>query len=138
VTVQIIADRVHVADELLQVVLAAARGRWTIVSDATAASGLGDGELLLGEVRVTAEQGAVRRPDGTIAGSAATLLDGVRRVADSGAALGDILAAASERPARLLGREDIGRIGLGARADLVVLGDDLEVHEVLLEGRSVN
>jgi len=48
VTVQIIADRVHVADELLQVVLAAARGRWTIVSDATAASSLGDGELLLG------------------------------------------------------------------------------------------
>ena len=137
VTVQIIADRVHVADELLQVVLAAARGRWTIVSDATAASSLGDGELLLGEVRVTAEQGVVRRRDGTIAGSAAKLLDGVRRVADSGAALGDILAAASERPARLLGREDIGRIGLGARADLVVLGDDLEVHEVLLEGRSV-
>jgi len=48
VTVQIIADRVHVADELLQVVLAAARGRWTIVSDATAASSLGDGDFSWG------------------------------------------------------------------------------------------
>jgi N-acetylglucosamine-6-phosphate deacetylase len=133
-----IADRVHVADELLRLVLAAARGRWTLVSDATAASGLGDGELLLGEVRVIAERGVVRRPDGTIAGSAAKLLDGVRRVADTGAALGDVLAAASERPAALLGRQDIGRIRLGARADLVVLGDDLEVHEVLLEGRSLS
>ena len=138
VTVQIIADRVHVADELLRVVLAAARGRWTLVSDATAASRLGDGDLLLGEVHVTAGQGVVRRPDGTLAGSAATLLDGVRRVADIGAALGDVLAAASERPAALLGREDIGRIRLGARADLVVLGDDLEVREVLLEGRSLS
>ncbi len=138
VTVQMIADRVHVADELLRLVLAAARGRWTLVSDATAASGLGDGELLLGEVRVIAERGVVRRQDGTIAGSAAKLLDGVRRVADTGAALGDVLAAASERPAALLGRQDIGRIRLGARADLVVLGDDLEVHEVLLEGRSLS
>jgi len=131
-----IGDGVHVADDLLRLVLAAARGRWTLVSDATAASGRGDGELLLGEVRVVAERGVVRRLDGTIAGSAAKLLDGVRRVAGTGAALGDVLAAASERPAALLGRQDIGRIRLGARADLVVLRDDLEVHEVLLEGRS--
>jgi N-acetylglucosamine-6-phosphate deacetylase len=138
VTVQMIADRVHVADDLLRLVLAAARGRWTLVSDATAASGLGDGELVLGEVRVVAEGGVVRRQDGTIAGSAAKLLDGVRRVADTGAALGDVLAAASERPAALLGRKDIGRIQIGARADLVVLGDDLQIHEVLLEGRSLS
>ncbi len=137
VTVQIIADRVHVAEDLLRVVLAAARGRWTLVSDATAASSLGDGELLLGEVRVVADHGVVRRPDGTIAGSAAKLLDGVRRVADIGAPLGDVLAAASERPGALLGREDVGRIRLGAPADIVVLGDDLTVHEVLLEGRSL-
>ena len=138
VTVQIIADQVHLADDVLRMVLAAAAGRWTLVSDATAASGLGDGELVLGEVRVIAQHGVVRRPDGTIAGSAAKLLDGVRRVADTGAALGHVLAAVSERPAVLLGRGDIGRIRLGARADLVVLGDDLEVREVLLEGRSLS
>ena len=72
-----------------------------------------------------------------IAGSAAKLLDGVRHLAGLGVALGEVLAAASERPATLLGRENLGRVRLGARADLVVLGDDLEVHEVLLEGRSV-
>ena len=137
VAVQVIADGVHVADELLRVMLAAARGRWTLVSNATAASSLGDGELVLGETGVTARDDPVRRPDGTIAGSAAKLLDGVRRAADSGTALGDVLAAASERPAALLGREDVGCIRLGARADLVVLGDDLEVHEALLEGRSL-
>ena len=137
VTVQVIADGVHVADELLRVMMAAARGRWTLVSNATAASSLGDGELVLGETGVTARDDPVRRPDGTIAGSAAKLLDGVRRAADSGTALGDVLAAASERPAALLGREDVGCIRLGARADLVVLGDDLEVHEALLEGRSL-
>ena len=138
VTVQIIADQVHLADDVLRLVLAAAAGRWTLVSDATAASSLGDGELVLGEVRVMARHGVVRRQDGTIAGSAAKLLDGVRRVADTSTALGNVLAAVSERPAALLGRGDIGRIRLGARADLVVLGDDLDVREVLLEGRSLS
>jgi N-acetylglucosamine-6-phosphate deacetylase len=138
VTIQMIADPVHLADDLIRVVLTAAKGRWTLVSDATAASGLGDGELVLGEVRVVADHGVVRREDGTIAGSGAKLLDGVRRVAGLGASLGDVLAAASERPAALMGREDIGRICVGARADLVVLGDDLEVREVLVQGRSLS
>jgi len=138
VTVQLIADGIHVADDLLRVVLAAAPGRWTLVSDATAASGHGDGEFLLGEMRVIAKDGVVRRADGTIAGSAAKLLDGVRHVAALGAALGDVLAAVTERPAALLGREDVGQIRLGACADLVVLGDDLQLHEVLLAGRSID
>jgi N-acetylglucosamine-6-phosphate deacetylase len=135
VTVQVIADGSHVADELLLVVLTAAKGRWNLVSDATAASGLGDGEFFLGEVHIVAEHGVARREDGTIAGSAAKLLDGVRHLADLGVPLGDALAAASERPARLLGREDLGRIRLGASADLVVLDDDLEVRDVFLEGK---
>jgi len=138
VTIQMIADPVHLADDLIRVVLTAAKARWTLVSDATAASGLGDGELVLGEVRVVADHGVVRREDGTIAGSGAKLLDGIRRVAGLGASLGDVLAAASERPAALMGREDIGRIRVGARADLVVLGDDLEVREVLVQGRSLS
>jgi len=135
VTLQLIADGVHVADELLRVVLAAAPGRWNLVSDATAASGLGDGEVLLGEVHAVAAQGVVRREDGTIAGSAARLLDGIRHLAGIGAELGGVLAAATERPAALLGRADLGRLRLGASADLIVLGDDLELDEVLLGGR---
>jgi N-acetylglucosamine-6-phosphate deacetylase len=137
VTIQVIADGVHVADDLLLLVLSAARGRWNLVSDATAASSFGDGEHLLGEVRVFAEGGVVRRQDGTIAGSAAGLLDGIRHMAKLGAPLGEVLAAATERPAALLNSEDVGQIRLGARADIVVLDDELAIHEVLLEGRSL-
>jgi len=86
---------------------------------------------------VTAEQGVVRRRDGTIAGSAATLLDGVRRVADSGAALGDILAA-GKRASRA-GYSGAKTSGASASEPVRTCRarDDLEVHEVLLEGRSV-
>ena len=137
VTVQLIADKVHLADDTLRLVVSAAAGRWSLVSDATAASAFGEGEVLLGEVPVTAVQGVARRADGTLAGSAARLLDGVRRLADLGVALGDVLAAATERPADLLGRADIGRIFLGGPADIVLLGDGLEVDEVIVGGRSI-
>ncbi|MGO9581189.1 MAG: N-acetylglucosamine-6-phosphate deacetylase [Acidimicrobiales bacterium] len=137
VTLQVIADGVHVADDMLRLVLTAGRGRWNLVSDATAASGLGDGEFLLGEVPVVAEGGVVRRADGTIAGSAAKLLDGVRHLAALGVELGEVLSAASERPAALLGREDLGQIRVGAPACLVVLGDDLVLEDVILDGRSL-
>ena len=137
VTLQVIADGVHVADDMLRLVATAGRGRWNLVSDATAASGLGDGEFLLGEVPVVAEGGVVRRGDGTIAGSAAKLLDGVRHLAALGVELGEVLSAASERPAALLGREDLGQIRVGAPARLVVLGDDLVLEDVILDSRSL-
>jgi N-acetylglucosamine-6-phosphate deacetylase len=122
---------------MLQLVISAHRGRWTIVSDATAASGSGDGELVLGEVRVVASRGVVRRQDGTIAGSAAKLLDGVRHLAGIGVALGEVLTAATERPAALAGRPELGRIRLNEPARLILLGDELEVDTVIVEGRSL-
>jgi N-acetylglucosamine-6-phosphate deacetylase len=137
VTVQVIADGVHLADGMVQLVVSAARGRWSLVSDATAASGFGDGELFLGEVPVVAKGGVVRRLDGTIAGSAAKLLDGVRYLANLGLPLGDVLSAATARPAALVGRHDLGRIGLNEPAHLVLLGDDLEVDTTIVGGRSV-
>jgi N-acetylglucosamine-6-phosphate deacetylase len=138
VVVQIIGDEIHIADEMLRVVTTAARGRWNLVSDATAASGLGDCEFHFGEVPVVASGGAVRRQDGTFAGSAAKLLDGVRHLAGLGVGLEDVLSAATERPAALLGLTDLGRIRVGGRADLVVLGDGLEIDDVILNGRSLS
>ncbi|MCU1489014.1 MAG: N-acetylmuramic acid 6-phosphate etherase [Acidimicrobiaceae bacterium] len=136
VVVQLIADGVHVAPDLLRLALAAAPGRWNLVSDATTASGLGNGEVTLGEVEAVAEAGVVRRADGTIAGSAARLLDGVRHVAGLGVELGTVLAAASERPGALLGKQ-AGRLAVGFPADVVVLNEALELDEVLIGGRPV-
>ena len=46
----------------------------------------------------------------------------------------DAVRAASQTPADLLGRPDLGRIQAGARADLVVLGDDRTVERVIRGG----
>jgi len=49
----------------------------------------------------------------------------------------DSVAAVTRRPADLLGRPDLGRLEPGARADLVVLDDRLEVRGVMQRGRWV-
>ena len=43
--------------------------------------------------------------------------------------------AATEAPARLLGRGDVGRLAPGVRADVVVLEDDLTVRDTYVGGQ---
>jgi N-acetylglucosamine-6-phosphate deacetylase len=126
VAVQLIADGHHVADDAVMVAWRAARGRLALVSDAVGAS--------LSGVPLGTEGGAARRPDGTLAGGTASLLDGVRRLHALGVALPEALAAASAVPARIARRRDLGRLDVGARADVVVLDDRLEVQRVLVAG----
>jgi N-acetylglucosamine-6-phosphate deacetylase len=137
VTVQLIVDGHHLAGETVVVAWRAARGRFALISDALAAAGMGDGRFTLGGTPVTATGGAVRRADGTLAGSAASLIDGVRNLHGLGAPLEDALAAASSVPARIVGRTDLGRLAVGAPADVVVLDDRLEVQRVLVAGVAV-
>jgi len=135
---QVIADGVHVATEMLLVVVAAAPGRWSIVTDATSVAGLGDGSFMLGQVPIERSGGVARRPDGTMAGGASSLLHAVRHLCSLSVGLADVLAAASERPAQLMGRPDVGLLRPGGPADLIVLDDGLELTEVLVEGRPLD
>jgi N-acetylglucosamine-6-phosphate deacetylase len=137
VTVQAIVDRHHLADETVIVAWHAARGRFALVSDAVSAAGMGDGRHTLGGVEVIAVDGAVRRADGTLAGSAGSMIDAVRNLHALGVALEEALAAASAVPARIVGRADLGRLAVGAPADVVVLDDRLEVQRVLVAGVAV-
>jgi N-acetylglucosamine-6-phosphate deacetylase len=138
VRVQLIADGVHLADETMLVAWRAARGRLAIVSDAISAAGLGDGTYVLGEVDVRVEDGVSRRADGTLAGGVATMADGVRTLVRLGVPLEEAVDAATRVPARIVGRDDLGTIAPGSRADLAVLDDALDVTRVLLAGRQVD
>ena len=68
-------------------------------------------------------------------GSALTMIDGVRKLVSFGIELPDALRAASEVPARVAQRPDLGRLEPGAPADVVVVDDRLEVIRVLVDGR---
>jgi N-acetylglucosamine-6-phosphate deacetylase len=49
-----------------------------------------------------------------------------------------VLCAATERPARILGRQDIGHLRLDGPANLVVLDDQLALRDVLIDGDPVD
>lgn len=133
----VIADGHHLAAETVRLCFAAAPGRIALVTDATAAAGMPDGDYRLGDVAVTLRDGAVRNAAGDLAGSAATLAGCVRHAVSLGIDTGVALHAASTVPARLLGRSDVGQLRPGAVADVVVFDDDLGVRSVLMEGQAL-
>jgi N-acetylglucosamine-6-phosphate deacetylase len=140
VTVELIADGVHVHPAMQRAVIeAAGADRVALVTDATAAAGLGDGEFRLGGMQVdVVEQVARVRGTSTIAGSTATMDQLFRSAAGLGSDRDAALAAAVQMtattPARALGLDRAGCLRTGADANLVVLERDLQVTRVMADG----
>ena len=135
VTVQVIVDLHHVAPDTVIVAWQAAADRFALVTDAAPAAGTGDGEFVLGGRPVRAADGVVRGPEGQLAGSALTMIEGVRNLQRLG------VVAARRAARRLRGARARSRGGptwggwCPARpADLVVLDDRTEVVRVLVDG----
>ena len=99
VIVQIIVDGIHLAPETTSLVWRAAAGRVALVTDAVAAANGGDESYSLGSVELSIGDGAVRGPDGILAGSVLTMIDAVRNLHALGAPLELALEAASTVPA---------------------------------------
>jgi N-acetylglucosamine-6-phosphate deacetylase len=134
VTVTAIVDGVHLAPETAGSAWLAARDRFCLITDAIAAAGQGDGTFRLGEREIQVADGASRLADGTLAGSVVTMDRAIRELVALGASVPEAVAAATTAPARLLGRADLGVLAPGARADVVVLDDDLHVVRTLVAG----
>jgi len=137
VVLQVILDGHHLADETVRLVFAVGAQRLVLVTDAVAAAGLADGEHRFAGGSVTVTDGAVRLPDGTLAGSALTMDGAVRAAVAAGLPLTAALIAVTARPAALIDASAHGRLRPGARADVVVLDDRLDVQQVLIGGEEV-
>jgi len=137
VVVQIIVDGIHLARATTSLVWRAAAGRVALVTDAVAAAGAGGGSYSLGSVELSVEDGAVRSPQGLLAGSVLTMLEAVRNLTELGAPLEQALAAAASVPARVLDLPETGRLDVGLPADIVVLDDSLEIERVLVGGETL-
>jgi N-acetylglucosamine-6-phosphate deacetylase len=135
VAVELILDGNHLADDAASVAWRAARGRVVLVTDSLQAAGVGDGRWHLGAVEVEVRDGVARLPSGVLAGSVLTMHEAVRNLIDVGATLEQAIDAATRVPARAARRSDLGSIAPGARADVVVLDDSLEIRRVLVDGR---
>jgi len=139
VTVELIADGVHLHPAVLRSAAVRKPSRFTLVTDAMAAAAVGDGDYLLGTRSVQVRNGIARLArTGVLAGSVLTLDAALRHAVQvAGLDVVDAVAAVTRTPADLLARPDLGRLEPGARADLVVLDGRLEVRGVMRQGRWV-
>jgi N-acetylglucosamine-6-phosphate deacetylase len=134
VVVCVIVDGIHLAPETVELTWRVAGERLALVTDAITAAGLSDGAFSFGRLDIEVSEGAVRGPDGVLAGSVLTMIEAVRNLHALGAPLEGAIAAATTTPARFLGEPDLARISPGLAADIVVLNDAIEIERVLVGG----
>lgn len=138
-SVELIADGIHVHPTVMRALYEARRGRGLVlVTDAMRATGMPPGEYPIGEGReVVVADGAVRLPDGALAGSVLTFDAALRNLAAAtGRGPGELWPAASRTAAHVAGVADRkGSIERGRDADLVLVDDDVHVLLTLVEGR---
>ena len=136
VTFDIIADGIHLDPFMLRVLLKikGARGI-SLISDAIAAAGKGDGDYRIWGETINVKSGRTANASGSIAGSVISMLDAVKLMHSLGVSWVDLARMASSNPARLLGVDRVcGSIEVGKRADLVALDQDGNVKLTLIGG----
>lgn len=134
---ELIPDLEHVSAGALRVALRAIPKAYG-VTDATAATGMPDGEYALGSQRVFKCLGCVRLAGGSLAGSALTMDQALRNFVALGLDVAEAARRLSTYPADHLGLADRGRLAVGAHADLVALdAQTLAVERVFVEGEAV-
>ncbi|MEQ8439207.1 MAG: N-acetylglucosamine-6-phosphate deacetylase [Ilumatobacter fluminis] len=134
VTIEVIADGIHVHPASIALLFAAAPGRIALVTDAMAGAGASDGCYTLGSLDVDVADGrAVVAGTDTLAGSTLTPDRALRTaVHDCGIALHDAVGALTDTPARAVGEKEPALLVSGAPGDLVLFDADLSVVDVLL------
>ncbi|MBN8414186.1 MULTISPECIES: N-acetylglucosamine-6-phosphate deacetylase [Halomonas] len=134
---EIIPDLLHVHPGAIRTALRCIP-RLYAVTDSTAAAGMPDGDYRLGSQTVSKCLGGVRLADGTLAGSTLTMDQALRNFVGLGLSLAEASDRLSRFPADFLGRTDVGRLEVGARADVVTLDPQLTLLAVHLDGHLVS
>lgn len=121
-TLELIADGVHISPQAIQLVRAVAAERMVLISDAMAAAGLVDGRYRVAGSPVDVVDGVARTAsDKTLAGSTTTVGSMVRRLlAESEMSIAEIITATSVVPRRTLGLTS-AQLRVGDVADAVAI-----------------
>ncbi|SHF36279.1 N-acetylglucosamine-6-phosphate deacetylase [Pedobacter caeni] len=144
-TVEIIADGIHLPPPLLKLVLKIkGADRTALVTDAMRAAGMPPGPSILGSRRdgleVIVEDNVAKLKDRTaFAGSVATMDRLVRNmVTMADATLEDAVKMASLTPANIIGIADRkGSLVAGKDSDIVIFDHEINIVRTIVSGRSV-
>src|ERR1044072_4679861 len=104
VSIDMIADGIHLDPFMLRLLLKIKGARAiSLISDAIAAAGKGDGDYDIWGETISVKNGRTANASGSIAGSVISMLDAVRLLLSLGVSYIDVAQMASTTPARLLG-----------------------------------
>jgi N-acetylglucosamine-6-phosphate deacetylase len=145
VTIEIIADGIHVPSSLLNLVRKIkGADRIALVTDSMRAAGMPEGPSILGALdggqAVIVEEGVAKLPDrSAFAGSVATTDRLVRTaITLGGFSLEDAVRMMTLTPARIMHIDDRkGAIRCGADADLVIFDKDITIQRTIINGKTI-
>ena len=139
VFVEIIGDGFHVAPEVVRLTYKAiGDDRLLLISDSMEATGLSDGEYMLGGImKVNVVDGMAYVESGAIAGSTHNIYQMVKSVNRMGIPIESAVKMATYTPAKSVGISDKGIISEGKCADLVVLDNNFDVVQTIKNGKTV-
>lgn len=132
---ELICDGIHIAPPVLRLMFRAVADQIVMISDSISATGMSDGEYVLGGQRVLVQEGKATLESGTIAGSTTNIYQAMQKVVEFGIPMEQAILSATYIPARAIGVEDTyGSIAVGQVADLLITGQNLELETVFLNG----
>jgi N-acetylglucosamine-6-phosphate deacetylase len=137
---ELIADGIHVHPAAMKILVDVKQpARVILVTDAIRGAGLPEGDYPIDERVVSVRDGAVRLPDGTLAGSILTMDRALKNIlAATGLPLEAAWPMSSLNAARAIGvSARKGSLEPGKDADLVLLDDDSQVRLTVVEGEIV-
>ena len=141
ITLEIIADGVHIHPAVLELALRnKPPERVCLISDGTRAVGMPEGDYELGGQKTTVRQGMARLSDGTIAGSAYPLRQGLKMLVQKlQYPLPEAVRYATLNPAKLLGLDHrVGSLEINKEATFIRLSADFDIKQVWLQGKLVS
>ena len=137
---ELIADGHHVHPDVIKMAVAAAGSDHIMaITDAMAGMGQGDGDYVLGGHPVKVAGGKALLLDGTLAGSILGMSDAASNIAAwTGCDLVSLAKMTSTNAADRIGRTDIGRIAVGAKADFVRMQGGTAHNATIIGGVSID
>lgn len=137
-TAEIICDSIHIASPVLRMMFGAKPQNLAIISDSMSATGLSDGEYLLGSLKVHVNNSVATLDDGTLAGSTMNVYNMMKNLISIGIPKEIAVKSATAIPAESVGLQGIGKIEIGYSADLVIAEQDFTINRVILNSKEID
>ena len=137
ISCELIADNIHVHPAAQKILVDVKTPAGVIlVTDAIRAAGMPEGDYMLDDRSVHIENGAVRLPNGTLAGSVLTMERALQNACSAtGRSLTEMWITSSLNAARTIGLSSSkGSLEVGKDADLVLLDESFQVQLTVVQG----